>query len=353
MGFVSLSFVMRNILLLLCLCVAPVIAQQSPGVASESADPGVPLLKVQSQFVMMDVLVSNRKTGNIVGNLKAEDFRVEEDGVPQTVSYFSRDRLPLSIVFLFDLTATVQPILKPLAASAKEILAHLKPEDEVSIMVFSSHTELVQDFTQDRALAAAAIEKAANMKTSDGTFIHEDMYEAVDQSMKSTTPESRRVLVWLTDGTSNLENAVTKKTIGKNAPDHLHSKQEATDKLLHSSVAVAALIDRSALTDTVVASMDATPFAFITGARVGDIANYAAMTGGPVMKTSKKEAAERMSELIDELRGTYTLGYKPASAKSTGGFVKLKVSLKPEAYRADNSLRESDVSVRAKRGYYP
>ena len=40
------------------------------------------------------------------------------------------------------------------------------------------------------------------MRTTEGTFIHEDMYEAIGQANQSTLPESRRVLVWLTDGTS-------------------------------------------------------------------------------------------------------------------------------------------------------
>ena len=74
--------------------------------------------------------------------------------VPQNISYFAHDRLPLSVVFLFDLTETVQPILKPLAEGARNILSHLRPQDEVSVMVFSSHTELLKDFTTDRTLAA-------------------------------------------------------------------------------------------------------------------------------------------------------------------------------------------------------
>jgi Mg-chelatase subunit ChlD len=81
-------------------------------------------------------------------------------------------------------------------------------------MVFSSHTELLQKFTTDRALAAQAIAKASGMQSKDGTFIHESMYEAVNQAMQSTTPGSRRVMIWLTDGTANFENSLTVKTIG-------------------------------------------------------------------------------------------------------------------------------------------
>jgi VWFA-related protein len=338
------------IFLSICLCAVAAAAQQAR--PAQAPDGDVPVLHIASNFVLLDALVSKRATGNLVGDLQPEDFRVEEDGAPQTISYFSHDRLPLSIVFLFDLTETVRPVLKPLAEGAKEMLAHLKPEDEVSIMVFSSHTELVQGYTTDRSVAVAAIGKAAGMSSSDGTFIHEDMYEAIDQATKSTAPESRRVLVWLTDGTSNLENAMTRRAIGKGAPAQLHSKQQSTEKLLRSPVVVAGLIDKSPMTDVLVATLDVTPFAFISGAREGDIANYAAMTGGPVLKTSKKEVAARLSELIDELRGRYTLGYKSSNTKPAGTFVKLKVTLTREAERKHPDLRGWDAAVRAKRGYY-
>jgi VWFA-related protein len=219
-------------------------------------------------------------------------------------------------------------------------------------MVFSSHTELLQDFTTDRQLATSAVRKASDMKRSEGTFIHEDMYEAVDQALLSTPAETRRVLVWLTDGTANFENSFTQKTIGKGAPARLHTKEEATTKLLQSGVVVAALIDRSAATDAFIVAADLNPLAFMLGARTGDIDRYAVMTGGPVLKTSKKDVAVRLSELIDQLRGRYTIGYVPPISKPKGSFCKLQVTLTSGAYKEHPSLRKSDVAVRSKRGYY-
>jgi VWFA-related protein len=330
---------------------AGVFGQNNTQEPPPSADDAPPLMRVSSQLVLIDALVENEKTGDPVGNLEKEDFQVLEDGQPQTISYFSHDQLPLSVVFLFDLTETVQPTLKPLAQGAYQILKHLKPQDEVSIMVFSSHTELLQGFTTDRALASAAIERASEMKSTDGTFIHEDMYEAIDQASKSTVPESRRVMVWLTDGTAKFENSLTQKAIGQQAPARLHTKEEATTKLLHSGVVVAALIDRSAKTDAFMAVADISPLSFIAGGRLGDINKYADATGGPVLKTSKTEITSRLSELLDQLRERYTLGYKPSIEKAPGSFCKLEVSLTSLAYQHSNS-RKRDVLVRSRHGYY-
>jgi len=323
-------------------------AQSPQAPAMEST----PLLRVSTEFVVLDALVENKRTSVLLGTLEAKDFRLSEDGIPQSITYFSHDQLPLSVVFLFDLTDTVRPALKPLADAAREILGHLKPQDETAIMVFSSHTGLLQDFTTDRLLAAAAVEKASNMRANDGTFIHEDMYEAVEQATKSTIPGSRRVLVWLTDGTTNLQNAFERKTIGKHAPAYLHTREEATDKLLRSGVVVSALIDRTAKTDAIVVAMDANPFVFLTGARFGDIKKYAEATGGPVLNTSTKEVAARLALLIDQLRNRYTLGYKPLTSKPPGTFCHLLLELQPEVYREHPDLKMKDIMVRTKRGYY-
>ncbi len=190
------------------------------------------------------------------------------------------------------------------------------------------------------------------MKSTEGTFIHEDMYEAIDQALKSTVPKSRRVLVWLTDGTANFEKSLTQKTIGQQAPARLHTKEEATTKLLQSGVVVAALIDRSAKTDAFMAAADISPFSFIAGGRAGDINKYADVTGGPVLKSSTKEVAARLSALIDQLRGRYTLGYKPSTSKPAGSFCKLQVTLTSAVYQEHTNLRKGDLLVRSKSGYY-
>src|SRR5262249_18829454 len=108
----------------------------------------------------------------------------------------------------------------------------------------------------------------------------------------------------------------------------------------------------SPATDAFVAASYATPFAFIYGARVGDINHYADMTGGPVLNTSKKEGAARLSELLDQLRARYTLSYVPSRAKPAGTFCKTEVRLAPIAYKEHAGLRKSEVAVRTRHGYY-
>jgi hypothetical protein len=293
---------------------------QSPESATAS---GAATIHVDAQLVLLDAVVENKKSGQAVDTLSAKDFQIAEDGVPQTITYCSRDQLPLSVVLLFDMTETVHAALEPLARAAMETLGHLKPEDEVAVMIFSSRTELLQDFTKNRALAANAIKTASWMADVEGTFLDEDMFEAVEQ-----------------------QNSMTRATIGQHSPAHLHSQQEAMTRLLQSGAVVSALIDRTAETNRAIME------SAMGGTRLGDIDQYAKATGGLVMGTSTREAADRLALLIDRMRARYTLGFKPTRVEPQGKFCKLSLQLNPEFLRDHHELRKSDFVVLTKSGYY-
>src|SRR5258708_32023643 len=62
----------------------PVPAQQKKE-TSKSADDDV--IKVTSNLVSLDVIVKDKK-GKAINDLKAEDFTVSENGVPQKIDFF-------------------------------------------------------------------------------------------------------------------------------------------------------------------------------------------------------------------------------------------------------------------------
>src|SRR5438270_2657237 len=111
--------------------------------------PGDNVYRVNVRLVDVDVQVAAKKNHQPVRNLAQGDFEIYEDNVRQQITSFSQDQLPLSIVFLFDLTDSVRPVLKSLAAGAMDSLRRLKTEDEVAIMTYSASARLIQDFTTD------------------------------------------------------------------------------------------------------------------------------------------------------------------------------------------------------------
>lgn len=341
-------------LLLTCLLSASscALAQQP---AQPSDDPsGRTVLHVSTQLVLLDAIVAQRKTGQLQTTLTSTDFALSEDGVPQKIQYFTQDKLPLSIVLMFDLTESVRPQLKDLAAGAADILSHLKPEDEVAVMTFSSAAQLLQPFTTDHQAIAAAIQLAAKSKTNEGTFIDEDVYEGAEEALKSTIPGTRRVLLFFTDGTENEAHGPAAKLYGKNAPPTLHTGAEAHDKLVQSGVTVSALIDRPATEDAELAITMANPlsYAFGMSPRLDHVARLATETGGPVLHGSGHQVAAKMAALIEEIRGRYTMGYVPSTPHPPGTLCHIALNLTPAAYTAHPELKRDHYLVETRAAYY-
>ncbi len=342
--------VMRVVCVLCCLVVgAGAVAQQPGGDAT-----ALPVLHLSTQLVVLDAIVAEKKTGRMETTLTANDFVLEEDGVPQKIRDFSQDKLPLSIVLMFDLTESVQPQLKDLAAGAQRVLAHLKPEDEVAVMTFSSATQLLQPFTTDHKAVAAAIAKAAASSTKEGTFLDESVYEGAAEAMRSTIPGSRRVLLFFTDGTENEVHGLAVKLYGKQAPATLHSGAEAKEELLQTGVTVSALIDRTAADDAEIAASMVNPlsFAFGISARMDHVARLATDTGGPVLHGNGKQVADKMGTLIEEIRGRYTMGYVPTTSHPAGTLCHISLKLSVEAYAQHPELKQGHYVVETRTAYY-
>jgi Ca-activated chloride channel homolog len=163
---------------------APVLAQDQ--------DPTV--MRVAVNLVMIDATVKT-KAGQIMGDLKKDDFELREDGVPQNVQVFSRDELPLNVALVLDLSDSIGPFLGPLREAANTALSSLKPEDEVALFTFSTEAELRVPFTTDKGQIAQQI-NAFNVggatNINDGIFVPA-------KYLLSAPNKGRRVIILISD----------------------------------------------------------------------------------------------------------------------------------------------------------
>src|SRR6266403_3205440 len=111
------------------------------------------VIRASVNLVMVDATVKT-KAGQILGDLKKENFELREDGVEQNVRIFSRDELPLNVALVLDLSDSIEPFLGPLREAANTALRALKPEDEVALFTFSTEAELRVPFTHDKSQIA-------------------------------------------------------------------------------------------------------------------------------------------------------------------------------------------------------
>ncbi len=326
-----------------CLCIA-LFCCAATGATAFSED-STPVFRATSELVLLDVQVVHQKTATSTKSLRREDLQVSEDGKPQTVSFFSRDELPLSIVMLFDMTTTSQAVLKQLAAGARSALSHLKPADEVAVMVYAAHGRVLDGLTTNRDRTAAAIERAAGEHQPGGAFFNEAVWEASDLLSKSGTPSGRRVVIWLTDNLPNVPMRAEYSNDGNTSA--VHTESEAIRSLHESGTVVAPLLQRSALAMGLAGPVLALESPFRHSHPPGDAHKYAEITGGEAIGLGGKQVDERLGELIDDLRSRYTIGYRPTDEKPPGTFCKVKVALAP-----DSSLRPQEWKVLARAGYY-
>src|SRR5258708_35285785 len=79
-------------------------------VSVHAQDPGRGTIRVDVNLVLVDATVKT-KDGQLLANLKKDDFEVREDGVPQKAEIFSRDELPSDVALGWDLRDSMVPSL--------------------------------------------------------------------------------------------------------------------------------------------------------------------------------------------------------------------------------------------------
>lgn len=147
-------------------------------------------------LVYLTVTVTD-KNGRFIENLAAEDFTVLDDGKAQPIVSFSRDRVPVSLGLVLDISGSMRPEMMATARAAIRRFTHelLGAEDELFLAVFSNRTWMLQRWTTDRERVDRAL---ADVKTQWGTAI----YDAIRATLPvaGTGTHNKKVLLVLSDG---------------------------------------------------------------------------------------------------------------------------------------------------------
>jgi Ca-activated chloride channel homolog len=178
---------LRVAALVVCFALAlenPIQAQEQPQ--------GV--IRVGVNLVLVDATVKN-KSGQIMADLKKEDFELREDGVAQKLDVFSRDELPLEVALVLDLSDSIEPFLGPLRDAANTALATLKADDEVALFTFSTQAQLRVPFTKDKSKIS---EEINTFHAGGATNINDGIFLASENLLKQP-PKGRRVIILISD----------------------------------------------------------------------------------------------------------------------------------------------------------
>jgi VWFA-related protein len=158
-----------------------------PGFAQQQAGDGTFTMKVQTDIVLTNVVVRDKKTGEVVKGLKQSDFTILENGKPQTIASFDYQNVDEAavlresatvtgkatiadllnrdfaaspaalrdhrlIVMFFDLSS-LQPedIDRAVQAAQDYVNKKMQPADLVALVSMATGLSMDQDFTSDKA----------------------------------------------------------------------------------------------------------------------------------------------------------------------------------------------------------
>ena len=142
--------------------------------------------------------------GRLVGDLRREDFEVFEDGQRQTVTHFTRDRIPLSLGVVLDVSQSMygQRIDDARLALDRFLADLLDPEDEVFIIVFNHKPRVVVPWTRGPRQLRNRLD---DILPYGGTSIYDAMMEALP--MFDVRQYQRAAVVLISDGSDTGSHA--------------------------------------------------------------------------------------------------------------------------------------------------
>lgn len=167
----------------------PVVTDSGP----EEVDAG-DIIKVDTTLVTLPVSVTDRN-GRYIPNLRKEDFRLWEDGVEQSVAFFNAVDKPFSVVLMIDTSGSTRFRLEDIQSAAITFVNQLRRDDKVMVVSFDNDVEVLSEFTTDRYRLREAIMRT---RTGDSTRL----YDAVDLVINDrlNRVDGRKAVVLFTDG---------------------------------------------------------------------------------------------------------------------------------------------------------
>jgi VWFA-related protein len=348
--------------------------ESHPVAAANSADQPVTTMSVKVKVV--NVLATVRdKHGKIVNGLTKDDFTLTEDGRPQTLKYFARETdLPLTLGMLVDTSMSQRRVLNEERDASQSFLAQVLREDQDKAFVihFDREVELLQDLTSSHEQLRAALEslqtpqftrtssgggsndpnsgsgRGSGRHGGGGTLLYDAVYLASNEMMQKQP--GRKAVIVLSDGVDmgskeSLESAIES---AQRANTIVYSILFKDDEAYGNGGG----LGRTGISIPGMGGPGMGRGGMGGGGRGGRrfpeehadgkkvLERISKETGGRLFQVSKKEPVSQIySQIQEELRNQYSLGYTPNPAE-------------PGYHKIQLAATKKDLIVQARDGYY-
>jgi len=377
---------------LIAICLAQQITQQPTqrprrvtptDQTTESKKPGDEVdegdvVRVDTQLVSVPAVVTD-SAGHPLSGLRPENFRLIEDGQPQTIANFGTTETPFEIALLLDTSGSTRDDVALIRAAANSFIAALRPGDRVGVVAFNqaqtvaqpiAAVEVLTPLTGDREALKNAIE---NLGASQGTPYYDALERIADNIFHDPPSEElrgRRAVVALTDGvdsSSNSDFATAKMKLSRAGVAcyfiQVNTEDFVEDRLMKdcSDDGQLALSQRQiqryreifypkAKADNFNSFCQMGPFERMSISRElynlarREMNELARVSGGrSFVAATLADARAAFAKVAEDIGTQYSLGYYPTNKSRDGKYRSIKLEVR--------GLKDKTV-IRARDGYY-
>ena len=166
-------------------------------------DESTPVFRSDVSVGRIDALVLDRSQHPISGLLK-EDFVLRQDGKAIPIREVGYEDLPVDVLFLLDVSGSMQVHIQRVADAAHEAMAVLGNQDRVGIMVFDTRTRVRLPFRQDLNEVERKLDDVVRSERfNGGTNINGALMDAAAYMEKEERRQARHAIVIVTDDQAN------------------------------------------------------------------------------------------------------------------------------------------------------
>jgi len=264
-----------------------------PGAAQ---DP--PVFKSRSDVVQLHVNVFDGDS-DAVTELTRDNFLIFEDGRNQEITFFSSEDVPVAAGLVIDNSSSMIARGQLVTAGAMAFAETSHPEDELFIVNFNEHVRHAlpasQRFTPSRPLLRATL---AGLRAGGRTALYDAVVDALDHI--ETANHQKHVLIVLSDGDDNASR---------------HTREE--------------MFDRVARSDAIIYTVATSDPRYGGTGEPGVLRKLAEIGGGlAYFPRSQEQVVQAFTEVAENIRRGYSIGYTPTNTTRDGGFRKIKVMVR-------------------------
>ncbi|MEO8042946.1 MAG: VWA domain-containing protein [Acidobacteriota bacterium] len=289
------------------------------------------VVRVPTDLVTIPVRITTRG-GKPVADLRRNEFKIFENGIEQEIAYFSNEEQPFTVALVLDMSYSSVFKLEDIQLAARIFVAKLREHDRVMVVAFDEKPHLLCEATNDRRILRLAIEGA---KIASGTALYDTLDVVVREKLAPIA--GRRSIVLLSDGVDTSSQYAAAAEI---------EKRFAAEDVIVYPIQYDTFDDvqKSRKKDAEIRFDEndrpyAVPAPPKKGERQQDYSDAKEFfrkisdeTGGRVYRVSSTtNLNDAFSNIADELRRVYSIGYYPSEDRQSGATYDIKVRV----YRPD------------------